>query len=100
MPHAAVVNGPPIGSYHSMLRTTCVAIDDRGRARGESALPQRVGTNVNCRIFPGHTPVEIQQQLAASDRQSGQISIDLARKDKPLAKSRRSTRPSSARWKN
>ncbi len=39
-------------SYHSMLRTTCVAtLLDGGHAN--NALPQRAGANVNCRIFPG-----------------------------------------------
>ncbi len=41
-------------SFHSMLRTTCVAtLLDGGHA--ENALPQRAGANVNCRIFPGDT---------------------------------------------
>ena len=41
-------------SYHSMLRTTCVATTlDGGHA--ENALPQRAGANVNCWIFPGDT---------------------------------------------
>ena len=39
-------------SYHSMLRTTCVAtLIDGGHAN--NALPQRAGANLNCRIFPG-----------------------------------------------
>ena len=39
-------------SYHSMLRTTCVAtLVDGGHAN--NALPQRAGVNINCRIFPG-----------------------------------------------
>jgi acetylornithine deacetylase/succinyl-diaminopimelate desuccinylase-like protein len=38
-------------SYHSMLRTTCVAtLIDGGHAN--NALPQRAGANLNCRIFP------------------------------------------------
>jgi acetylornithine deacetylase/succinyl-diaminopimelate desuccinylase-like protein len=41
-------------SYHSMLRTTCVAtLLDGGHAN--NALPQRAGANINCRIFPGET---------------------------------------------
>src|SRR3984885_3282654 len=41
-------------SYHSMLRTTCVAtLLDGGHAN--NALPQRAAANVNCRIFPGET---------------------------------------------
>jgi acetylornithine deacetylase/succinyl-diaminopimelate desuccinylase-like protein len=47
-----VVNGDK--SYHSMLRTTCVAtLLDGGHAG--NALPQRAGANINCRIIPGET---------------------------------------------
>ena len=71
--------------FHSMLRTTCVAtLIDGGHAA--NALPQRVEANVNCRIFPGHTPVEIQAELARIIGNPA-ISIDLARRNKPLAKS-------------
>ena len=46
----AIVSRDP--SWHSMLRTTCVAtLLDGGHAT--NALPQRAGANVNCRIFPG-----------------------------------------------
>jgi acetylornithine deacetylase/succinyl-diaminopimelate desuccinylase-like protein len=79
---AAVVNTDK--GYHSMLRTTCVAtMIDGGHA--VNALPQRAETNVNCRIFPGHTPAEIKDQLTKVIG-NPDISIDLARKDKPLAK--------------
>ena len=55
----------PTRDFHSMLRTTCVAtLIDGGHA--DNALPQRVEANVNCRIFPGHTPAEIQATLAGS----------------------------------
>src|SRR6201996_6598229 len=41
-------------SYHSTLRTTCVAtLLDGGHAN--NALPQRASANVNCRIFPGES---------------------------------------------
>jgi acetylornithine deacetylase/succinyl-diaminopimelate desuccinylase-like protein len=50
-------------SYHSMLRTTCVAtLLDGGHAN--NALPQRAGANVNCRIFPGNTVEATQAALA------------------------------------
>ena len=69
--------------FHSMLRTTCVAtLIDGGHA--PNALPQRVETNVNCRIFPGHTPAEIQDELARIIADPA-ITIEMARKDKPLA---------------
>jgi acetylornithine deacetylase/succinyl-diaminopimelate desuccinylase-like protein len=49
-------------SYHSMLRTTCVAtLLDGGHAN--NALPQRAGANVNCRIFPGVSPDEVRVAL-------------------------------------
>lgn len=80
---AAVVNADK--GYHSMLRTTCVAtMIDGGHA--VNALPQRVSANVNCRIFPGHTPAETMDTLARVIGDPG-ISIELARKDKPLAMS-------------
>jgi len=50
----AIVSRDP--TFHSMLRTTCVATRlDGGHAN--NALPQRAGANVNCRMFPGD-PIE------------------------------------------
>jgi acetylornithine deacetylase/succinyl-diaminopimelate desuccinylase-like protein len=47
---------------HSTLRTTCVATRlNAGHAN--NALPQMAQANVNCRIFPGHTPEQIRQEL-------------------------------------
>lgn len=52
-------------SYHSMLRTTCVAtLLDGGHAN--NALPQRAGANINCRIFPGETAEQVRQALEAA----------------------------------
>jgi acetylornithine deacetylase/succinyl-diaminopimelate desuccinylase-like protein len=49
-------------TYHSMLRTTCVAtLLDGGHA--DNALPQRAGANINCRIFPGDTVEETRAAL-------------------------------------
>ena len=57
-------------SYHSMLRTTCVAtLLDGGHAN--NALPQRAAANVNCRIFPGETVEDTQAALVAVNRRSG-----------------------------
>jgi len=71
--------------FHSMLRTTCVAtMIDGGHA--VNALPQRVEANVNCRIFPGHTPPEIKGELERIIANPA-ITMTLARADKPLAKS-------------
>ena len=48
--------------YNSTLRTTCVATMLAG-GHAPNALPQRASANVNCRIFPGHPPEEIRQEL-------------------------------------
>lgn len=49
-------------SFNSTFRTTCVAtMLQAGHAR--NALAQTAQANVNCRIFPGHSPEEIRQQL-------------------------------------
>ncbi len=50
-------------SFNSTLRTTCVATRLSG-GHANNALPQTAQANVNCRIFPGHSPEEIRQQLA------------------------------------
>ncbi|MBT2188888.1 M20/M25/M40 family metallo-hydrolase [Sphingobium nicotianae] len=56
----ATLNGDK--SYHSMLRTTCVAtLLDGGHAN--NALPQRAGANINCRIFPGVSSDEVRLEL-------------------------------------
>jgi acetylornithine deacetylase/succinyl-diaminopimelate desuccinylase-like protein len=49
-------------SYHSMLRTTCVATLLEG-GHANNALPQRAGANVNCRIFPGESVDQVQAIL-------------------------------------
>lgn len=47
---------------HSIMRTTCVATRLQG-GHANNALPQRATANVNCRIFPGHSPEEIRHAL-------------------------------------
>lgn len=49
-------------SWNAMLRTTCIpTLIDGGHA--PNAQPQRVTANINCRILPGHTVAETQDQL-------------------------------------
>ena len=63
--HAAEATVSKDRSYHSMLRTTCVAtLLDGGHAN--NALPQRAAANINCRIFPGETVEGTQAALAAA----------------------------------
>jgi acetylornithine deacetylase/succinyl-diaminopimelate desuccinylase-like protein len=49
-------------SYHSMLRTTCVATLLEG-GHANNALPQRAGANINCRLFPGDSPEGVRATL-------------------------------------
>ena len=49
-------------SWNATLRTTCIpTLIDGGHA--PNAQPQRVTANINCRILPGHTVAETQDQL-------------------------------------
>jgi acetylornithine deacetylase/succinyl-diaminopimelate desuccinylase-like protein len=49
-------------SANAILHTNCVATQIHG-GHAPNALPQRATANVNCRIFPGHAPEEIRQEL-------------------------------------
>jgi acetylornithine deacetylase/succinyl-diaminopimelate desuccinylase-like protein len=49
-------------SFNSNFRTTCVATRLSG-GHANNALPQTAQANVNCRIFPGHSPEEIRKQI-------------------------------------
>jgi acetylornithine deacetylase/succinyl-diaminopimelate desuccinylase-like protein len=49
-------------SFNSNFRTTCVATR-LAAGHANNALAQTAQVNVNCRIFPGHSPEEIRQQL-------------------------------------
>lgn len=49
-------------AYVGQLRTTCVPTMLAG-GHAENALPQSASVNVNCRIFPGVSPAEVQAQL-------------------------------------
>ncbi|MFZ0746855.1 MAG: M20/M25/M40 family metallo-hydrolase [Terracidiphilus sp.] len=51
-------------SFNSNFRTTCVATR-LFAGDANNALPQFAQANVNCRIFPGHSPEQIRQQLIA-----------------------------------
>ena len=66
-------------SYNSILHTTCVATQlTAGHA--PNALPQRATANVNCRIFPGHSPEEIRKQLEAA---AGDKEVKVTLHDEP-----------------
>ena len=70
-------------SYHSMLRTTCVAtLLDGGHAN--NALPQRASANVNCRIFPGESVDEVQSTLVKAIGDPG-VKVTLVQPIRPIA---------------
>jgi acetylornithine deacetylase/succinyl-diaminopimelate desuccinylase-like protein len=50
-------------SINAILHTNCVATQLAG-GHAPNALPQRATANVNCRIFPGHHPEKIRDELA------------------------------------
>ena len=49
-------------SFNSNFRTTCVATRLLA-GHANNALAQTAQANVNCRIFPGHSPEEIRKQI-------------------------------------
>ena len=49
-------------SFNSNFRTTCVATR-LSAGHANNALAQTAQANVNCRIFPGHSPEQIRQDL-------------------------------------
>jgi len=71
-------------TYHSMLRTTCVATLLEG-GHANNALPQHAQANVNCRIFPGHSAEEIEAKLATIIGDS-KVKITPVPPIRPLAK--------------
>src|SRR4051812_13540545 len=65
---SATVSADP--RYRSMLRTTCVAtMLNGGHAR--NALPQTATANVNCRMAPGHDPVDVRAGLIKAANDTG-----------------------------
>jgi acetylornithine deacetylase/succinyl-diaminopimelate desuccinylase-like protein len=70
-------------SFHSMLRTTCVAtLLDGGHAN--NALPQRATANINCRIFPGESVEQTRAALVAAIGDSG-VKVTLVPPIRPVA---------------
>ena len=71
-------------SFHSTLRTTCVATMLNG-GHATNALPQRADAIVNCRIFPGHSFAEINAELTKVFNDPG-VTVTTTDPDHPLAK--------------
>ncbi|QUD89426.1 M20/M25/M40 family metallo-hydrolase [Phenylobacterium montanum] len=68
-------------SWHSMLRTTCVATRLSG-GHANNALPQRADANVNCRIFPG-VPIEDVRQAIVKAVNDPQIAVTVVEPKSP-----------------
>ncbi|MFL5354052.1 M20/M25/M40 family metallo-hydrolase [Archangium sp.] len=71
-------------TYHSLLRTTCVATLLEG-GHANNALPQHAEANVNCRLFPGNT---VEATQAALEQAIGNPKVTVTRVPpiRPLAK--------------
>jgi acetylornithine deacetylase/succinyl-diaminopimelate desuccinylase-like protein len=72
-------------SFHSMLRTTCVATLIEG-GHANNALPQRAAANINCRIFPGRSVAETEAALVAAIGDA-KVKITTVQPIRPQAKS-------------
>jgi len=70
-------------SYHSMLRTTCVATLLEG-GHANNALPQRATANINCRIFPGETVEGTRAALMAAIGDPG-VKVTVVPPVRPIA---------------
>ena len=70
-------------TYHSTLRTTCVATLEKG-GHATNALPQSVTANVNCRIFPGVPSSEVQAALEMAIGDPG-VKVTPQNGDHPVA---------------
>ncbi len=59
---AAVAHLSAAPELNAMIRTTCVATMING-GHATNALPQLAQANISCRILPGHSLEEVQQDL-------------------------------------
>jgi acetylornithine deacetylase/succinyl-diaminopimelate desuccinylase-like protein len=67
------------GAYVGKLRTTCVATMLQG-GHAENALPQSATATINCRVFPGTPPSEVEATL----RRLAGPAISVTRKYEPI----------------
>ncbi len=70
-------------TFHSTLRTTCVATMIEG-GHAMNALAQRARATVNCRIFPGNQSSDVQAALAKAI-DDPKVSITLIPPARPIA---------------
>jgi acetylornithine deacetylase/succinyl-diaminopimelate desuccinylase-like protein len=58
---------------NALLRTTCTPTRFEG-GQARNALPELAKANVNCRILPGHSPLEVEQHITSAVNDS-QVAI-------------------------
>ena len=89
-PHALAQLAASSPFMNALLRTTCTPTRfDGGQAK--NALPELAKANVNCRILPGHSPLEVEQHItsAVNDSQVAHSILFLRRGVRPGALHRR-----------
>lgn len=64
-PAAALRLGAANPVWNAMMRTTCIPTLIAG-GHAHNAQPQKVEVNVNCRILPGHSIAETQDEITAA----------------------------------
>jgi acetylornithine deacetylase/succinyl-diaminopimelate desuccinylase-like protein len=80
----ALLNRSP--SYHSMLRTTCVATMLAG-GHAANALPQRATATINCRVIPG-VPIEEVTAALVKAVDDPQVTVTPGRNYRPMQPAR------------
>jgi acetylornithine deacetylase/succinyl-diaminopimelate desuccinylase-like protein len=83
-------------SFHSMLRTTCVATLVEG-GHANNALPQQATANINCRVFPGVSVESVQEKLKEI-MADPRLTITMEKMRGPSPRRRRLPRRSWGRW--
>ena len=72
-PHALAQLAASSPFMNALLRTTCTPTRFEG-GQARNALPELAKANVNCRILPGHSPLEVEQRITSAVNDS-QVAI-------------------------
>ena len=64
-------------SFVGRIGTTCIPTMVSG-GHAQNAQPQRATANINCRIFPGHPPAEIMEELRQVTADPGVVFKDIS----------------------
>jgi acetylornithine deacetylase/succinyl-diaminopimelate desuccinylase-like protein len=72
-PHALAQLAASSPFMNALLRTTCTPTRFEG-GQAKNALPELAKANINCRILPGHSPLEVEQHITTAVNDS-QVAI-------------------------